>query len=252
MQQSAIGHSNKETGNYLMTTCTKGTCEPTYMDPIKKLQNKVDEILRGKQRLKLLEAGCGSKSHLEFENPYVVGLDISSKQLDRNKHLSERIQGDIQYYDLTGFAFDVIICWDVLEHLRHPQKAIQNFFNALRSGGILILAGPNPMSFWGLITKFTPTMFHNLYYRCILGSKHAGKEDLGPFKTHMRLSMRPKEIIKLTESDNNKVVYLDIFEAILQKRLRRKYKLADWLFRLISICYDPLNKSSFVIVLQKT
>jgi hypothetical protein len=68
----------------------------------------------------------------------------------------------------------------------------------------------------------------------------------------MRLSMRPKEIVKLADSENNKVVYLDIFEAILQKRLRRKYELADWLFRLISICCDALNKSSFVIVIQKT
>jgi len=238
--------------NSLITTGTKIIGETTDMDPIEELQNKVDELLGGKQSLKILEAGCGSKSHLQFENPYVVGLDISSKQLDRNKQLSERIQGNIQYYDLTEFAFDVIICWDVLEHLRHPQKAIRNFFNGLRSGGILILAAPNPLSFWGLIAKFTPTMFHNLYYRYILGAKHSGKEDSGPFKTYMRLSMRPKEIVKLADSENNKVVYLDIFEAILQKRLRRKYKLADWLFRLISICCDALNKSSFIIVIQKT
>ena len=73
------------------------------MSPIEKLQNKVDELLGRKQRLKILEAGCGSKSHLQFENPYVVGLDISREQLDRNKQLSERIQGDIQYYDLAEF-----------------------------------------------------------------------------------------------------------------------------------------------------
>ena len=135
--------------------------------------------------------------------------------------------------------------------MKYPQNAIRNFFNGLQSGGILILAAPNPLSFWGLITKFTPIMFHNLFYRYILGSKHAGKEDVGPFRTYMKLSMRPKEIVKLADSENNKVVYLNVFEAILQKKLRRKYKLADWLFRLISICCDTLNKSSFIMVIQK-
>jgi len=218
VQQSPAEYSEKESDNSLITTGTKSMGESTDMDPIKKLQNKVNELLGGKQRLKILEAGCGSKSHLQFENACVVGLDTSSKQLDRNKYLSQRIQGDIQCYDLTEFAFDVIICWDVLEHLKYPQKAIRNFFNGLRSGGILILAAPNPLSFTGLVTKYTPTMFHIFYYKYILGSKHAGKEDVGPFRTYLKWSMSPKEIIKLAHSEEQKVVYLDIFEGILQKK----------------------------------
>lgn len=226
--------------------------EPTDMDPIEKLQNKINELLGGKQSLKLLEAGCGSKSHLQFENLYVVGIDISNKQLDRNEYLSERIQGDIQYCDLTNFAFDVIVCWDVLEHLRYPQKAVRNFLNGLRPSGILVLAAPNPLSFWGLVTKYTPNVFHLFYYKYILGSKHAGKKDIGPFRTYMKWSMSPKEVIKLARSQEHKVVYLDIYEGILQKNLRGKYKLANWLFKLISMYCGALNKSSFIIVIQKT
>lgn len=245
-------YSEKEIGNSLITIGTKSMSGPTDMDPIKKLQNKVNQLLAGKQSLKLLEVGCGSKSHLQFENAYVVGLDISSKQLDRNKGISERIQGDIQYYDLAKYGFDVIVCWDVLEHLEYPEKAIHNFFNGLRSDGILILAAPNPLSFWGLVTKYTPNIFHLWYYKYILGSKYAGKEDVGPFRVYMKRSMSPKEIIKLARSHEQKMVYLDIYEGKLQRKLREKYKFAKWLFQLISMCYSALNKSSFIIVIQKT
>jgi 2-polyprenyl-3-methyl-5-hydroxy-6-metoxy-1,4-benzoquinol methylase len=257
VRESLVEYSKKEIDNPLITTGTKSMAEPTDMDPIEKIQNKVNELLgrkerENKERLKVLEAGCGSLSHLQFENAYVVGIDTSSKQLDRNEYISERIQGNIQYCDLAKSAFDVIVCWDVLEHLKYPQNTIQNFINGLKTGGILVLAAPNPLSFWGLVTKYTPNVFHLFYYKHIIGSKHAGKEDVGPFRTYMKWTMSPKEIVKLARSQGQKVVYLDIYEGILQKKLRGKYKLANWLFQLISMCCDALNKSSFIVVIQKT
>jgi hypothetical protein len=61
--------------------------------------NVCNSILGNRGRIKLLEAGCGSASHLELK-PAVdgVGIDISRAQLERNTMVQEKILGDIQDY----------------------------------------------------------------------------------------------------------------------------------------------------------
>ena len=64
-----------------------------------KLQSAVDNCLNnGKNNIKVLEAGCGAKSHIKFkQNAYIVGIEISEKQLQRNTTVDEKILGDIQF-----------------------------------------------------------------------------------------------------------------------------------------------------------
>src|SRR5215469_10920312 len=91
------------------------------------LQDLVDKQLDGRA-VRLLEAGCGSASHIHFGSDiWITGIDISQKQLDRHLSLNEKILGDIQRYDLAPRSFDAIICWDVLEHLQQPNLALRKF-----------------------------------------------------------------------------------------------------------------------------
>ncbi len=127
----------------------------------------------------------------------MTGIDISQKQLDRNKDLQETILGDIQTYPLPSGAFDVVVCWDVLEHLQHPESAVRNLAAAIREEGLLILAFPDPRSLKGLITRLTPHRFHVWSYRHLRRSKRAGTEDYGPFPTVMSPEMAPDRVIRL-------------------------------------------------------
>ena len=124
----------------------------------------------------ILEAGCGSRSHVIFPSTSrTIGIDISEKQLARNDGLDERICGDIQDYDFTEGSFDIIICWDVLEHLKEPTQALDRFYKAIRPNGLIILGLPNVLSLWGLITKLSPHWSHVWFYRIVFKKKEAGR-----------------------------------------------------------------------------
>src|SRR5437764_1287309 len=74
---------------------------------------------------RVLDAGCGARRYVAFgEHAHVVGLDLSAEDLARNDGLDERIVGDVQAYPMPQQSFDVVLCWDVLEHLRRPRQAL--------------------------------------------------------------------------------------------------------------------------------
>lgn len=71
-------------------------------------------LLDGCEPIAVLEAGCGSTSHIDLgDKCRLTGIDISENQLRRNAYLDERILGDIQSYHWTVSRFDTVVCWDV-------------------------------------------------------------------------------------------------------------------------------------------
>jgi SAM-dependent methyltransferase len=176
------------------------------------LQATVDRLLAGREPITVLDAGCGSAAHVRFPaSARMVGIDISQRQLDRNKSIDEGILGDIQTYPLAAESFDAIVCWDVIEHLDDPQAAIRRFAVALKPGGAIVLSCPNPQSLKGLVTRFTPHWFHLWFYRHIRRSKRAGTEDFGPFPTVMSPQMAPAAICRLAASCGLSVEFGAVF-----------------------------------------
>jgi len=170
----------------------------------------------------VLEAGCGSRSHVRLpKNSFVVGIDISKAQLDRNDSVSEKIEGDIQSYRLDRERFDVIVCWDVLEHVRDPERAVRNFVNALKPGAIAILAFPNVSSLWGLVTKYSPHWFHVFYYRYVLGNARAGIDDNGPFRTYLAWKLNLDNFKKIAKEQNCSVVFERLYDPMLHSLIKR-------------------------------
>ena len=166
-----------------------------------KVQEAVDRVLPRTEPLRVLDAGCGSAAHIRFPgSAQVVGIDISQRQLDRNASLQAKILGDIQTYPIAAGSFDAIVCWDVLEHLDDPEAALRNLSTALKSGGVLVLACPNPHSLKGLVTKLTPHSFHVWSYRHLRGSRRAGTQDYGPFPTTMSPQIAPAAMCALAGS----------------------------------------------------
>lgn len=223
------------------------------------LQALLDERLRGRAGLRVLEAGCGSTSHVRLPpGTTLVGIDISQQQLDRNPRLAERIRGDIQAYDLGTATFDAIICWDVLEHLPHPERALERFVRALRPDGLLVLALPHAFSFKGLVTKLTPHAFHVWFYRRILGQPLAGTEDRAPFPTFMRASIAPRRIVRFAETHGLARELVLLYEGGVQTRVRGKSRVADLAFaalgrvsRAASRGHYDANHSDAILVLRK-
>jgi SAM-dependent methyltransferase len=223
------------------------------------VQAIVDQMGNGGDGLRVLEAGCGSRSHIRLrENAYVVGIDISEEQLRRNDRLNERIQGDVQTFPLEDSSVDIIFCWDVLEHLERPEAALQNFARSLREGGIMVLGSPVANSLKGIITRLTPLWFHVWVFRHLLGNKVAGTKGHGPFPTFFKKAMAPRAIERFACERGMQVEKVSFYQDGMEARLRKRHRAIDLGFRVarwgLKILgrhrIDP-NITDFVIVLRR-
>lgn len=208
----------------------------TTDDPV---QVAVDQMMRQGRTLRVLEAGAGSRSHIRLgPSVQLVGIDICQEQLDNNPELHEKILGDIQTYPLQPSSFDIIFCWDVLEHLEHPDKAMENFLRSIREGGMIVVGAPVVNSIKGMVTKYTPHWFHVWVYRRILGNKNAGKPGHVPFPTFLKYSMSPRSLQRFAQENQLAVEYLELYEEKVQVRVKKKH----WIFNLAYTVVGPLLK----------
>ncbi len=226
---------------------------------ILELQGQVNKCLAGRKGLRVLEAGCGSASYLSFgEDSYRIGIDLSCEQLEENKVLNEKIIGDIQTYELPEASYDVIVCWNVLEHVNDPLGAVAHFCKAVKQEGIIVLALPHFWSFKGLVTKWSPHWFHVWYYRSILGYELAGQPGKVPFHTFLKGTLAPKKLESFAKTQGVQVVYSRVYEAGQQKRVRSRFRLIDLLMgflggmiQVITLNRVNMNLTDYFLILRK-
>lgn len=218
------------------------------------LSRRLDGYLDGRPMVRVLDAGCGARRYIDFGNrAHVVGLDLSAADLRRNHALDERIVGDVETFPLESESFDIVICWDVLEHLRHPLRALDNLRRALRMGGLLVLAGPNALSLKGLSTWLTPYWFHRLGYHLLARGEYER-----PFKTYRRFSATPTGILAWASRSSLRLEHGASYESWLQRGFRERLRLTGrrWsnlrvlALRLTSGRVD-LGATDFVMLLRR-
>jgi ubiquinone/menaquinone biosynthesis C-methylase UbiE len=102
----------------------------------------------GRGGMRLLEIGCGM-GHLvgQLENKFdTVAVDVNHWALKQSKLVAVETRMQAANAEELPFAkeiFGVVIIKHVLEHLPHPEKAIDELGRVIIPGGILILATPN-------------------------------------------------------------------------------------------------------------
>lgn len=225
----------------------------------KEFDSYIDNLIGDQENLKVLEIGCGGVSHLNLGNdPYLVGIDVSAKQLKRNTILDEKIVADIEDYKLPELEYDIIVAWWVLEHLSRPDSVLKNCQKALKKDGLLILVSPEPKSLKGLITKFTSQWFHVFISRYIFGYIKAGVEEQGPFKTYLKSSMSVESIQKFAENNNLSIEYFKMYENYWQEALRTRYwwvnipwNIARVALETLSFGYIKVKNTDYRFVLKK-
>lgn len=113
---------------------------------------KFEDFKQGNGR-KVLEIGCsiGGVSHILNDRGFkVYASDISAYGLKRAEVLAKKLNKNITFYNFdveTGIPidekFDIIIAFEVIEHLNNPLIAIKNMKKKLNKNGILICSTPN-------------------------------------------------------------------------------------------------------------
>lgn len=196
---------------------------------LQSLQERLDQLLADVQRpVRILDAGCGKQLQIPIaDNRHIIGIDIDSKQVARNSEVDDGIVGNIQIYPFESNSFDVIVCWNVLEHVEDPRAALANFERALRRPGILVLAGPHPRSFKGTATKLTPFWLHKLAWRRLLGAEPA----LERFPTHMSDGALPEQLIEFASERKMRVEFLMTYEGWEQRSFRSRPGIGGRAFR---------------------
>ena len=229
------------------------------MSEHEQLQQVLDQAVRGRDRLQVLEAGCGSVSRLRCPpGSHLAGIDISERQLAANAMLHEKILGDVQSFRWPRPRFDVIVSWDLLEHLAQPRSAITNLSEALLDGGLLVLALPNLLSLKGLVTKCTPWQVHVWFYRYVIGDRRDPSQ-WDQFPTYLRRDVAPSRLMRHAGSLGLETIWCCRYEGPVQRHLRGKHPMADRAFAVARAvgttltlnAWDP-TLSDCLLVLRKT
>lgn len=163
-----------------------------------------------KRNLAVYEAGGGSTSFLPQEvlsRAHVTVVDIDKAQLRNNDYAQQRVLGDIQTYRFAPNSFDLVTCYNVIEHVPDLSAALTGFFDSLKPGGLVVIAAPNPNSLSGVVTKYTPHWFHVWFYRHVRGKKLAGRPGEPPFPTFFHPLVAPARLVAFAEAHGMQVIY---------------------------------------------
>lgn len=123
---------------------------------------------------KVLDIGCGVGTidfYLAKCGQSVTGIDISQKSITIAKKnathfkLNKKIVFKVLEfpYEMPRGRFDIIICSEVLEHLKYDKLAIEKIKNLLVRDGVLIASSPSqnaPLYRLGLLKKFDNEVGH--------------------------------------------------------------------------------------------
>lgn len=100
----------------------------------------------------ILEVGCGPGSQSKVFNEQlgcdVVGIEIDPARAEKARSYCREVHvANLETEDLGNFLkeekFDVVVCADVLEHLRNPEALLPKLKGFLKPEGYLVTSIPN-------------------------------------------------------------------------------------------------------------
>jgi len=98
---------------------------------------------------RVLDVGCSSgylARPLAERGNTIVGIELDPEAAREAEAFCERVLvGDVEIMELPleAASFDVVLCGDVVEHLRDPAAALARLRPLLRPGGRVVLSTPN-------------------------------------------------------------------------------------------------------------
>jgi SAM-dependent methyltransferase len=94
----------------------------------------------------LLEFGCGTGAFLDkirHAVDEITGIEINPYAIEVCQRKKIRVYQDLNQAE----TYDMIVFFEVLEHLENVRKILSDIINNLNKNGILLIAVPNPNSY---------------------------------------------------------------------------------------------------------
>lgn len=103
----------------------------------------------------VLDAACGwgygSELLLRGGAKSVTGVDIAESVIDAagaaNDSRINFLVGDIESLPFANDSFDVVVCFEAIEHVEGWARALDEFARVLRPGGQLVISTPNDSAY---------------------------------------------------------------------------------------------------------
>ena len=211
--------------------------------------------------LNVYEAGGGSTSFLPpdvLRRSHVTVVDIDEDQIRNNTYAQKTILGDIQTWRFPPDSFDLIICYNVLEHVPYVEAALAGFFQSLKRGGLILIGAPNPRSLSGVVTKYTPHWFHIWFYRHVVGKKNAGLPGEPPFPTYFHKLVTPSLLEAFARKNGLQVIYRREYESPRYPEMRERAPLFAALIDALSVTLNlfvprriDVRRGDYHVILRK-
>lgn len=113
------------------------------------LKKRYREVLRHKKLGCLLEIGCANGLFLDFAKRHgnweqILGVEISStaSRHAREDFKLDVITGTLEEAKLPNNSIDVVVMWDVIEHLHNPKSTLFEIRRILKEDGVLLIRLP--------------------------------------------------------------------------------------------------------------
>lgn len=226
--------------------------------------NNVTRLLTdhfGARPLSVYEAGGGSTSYIPLDGLNVTKItlvDIDPRQVERNDIAHEMILGDLQTIELPAESFDLVICYNVIEHLPRLPEALERLARVVKRGGLIVMGAPVPMSLNGLAARFTPHLVHVWICKHLLKWPDAGKPGCAPFPVAYHRLTDPSALQAHMKTLGLQPAYFRAYLGSLVEELERKNPLlgrlligAANLTKRVSFGSLDLLRGDYHLVLRK-
>lgn len=110
-------------------------------------RTRINELVQQAARdaapgLRLLDAGAGeSRYRAHFRHLRYIGVDLAVGDPEWD-YSGLDVIGDLAVLPFADATFDVVLCLEVLEHVREPQRVLEELHRTLRAGGRLYFSVP--------------------------------------------------------------------------------------------------------------
>ena len=149
----------------------------------KKILKKIKMLVKNK---KVLDVGCGLgifSYEISKYASFVDAIDIDPNVLECSKKSNniKYILSSIENYNVNK-KYDLIICLQVLEHIKNDKYVFKKIVNLLKKGGYILISTPNKNKFINhnfKIKRLFKKFFPNVKSCELLKDKPHGHERLG-------------------------------------------------------------------------
>lgn len=119
----------------------------TYRFALNAIQKRFSKV----SPLSILELGTGSgffllAAHESFSKARLSGIEFDDRLLEATQKrapFAQTWQGNVETFQIPDEKFDVIVSFQVIEHLYKPESMVTQVRHHLRAGGLFIFTTPN-------------------------------------------------------------------------------------------------------------